>query len=72
MKFTADDLKRLKEQRIRVQDRFDIHLRPNEFDALLARLEAAEEYIFNIQVNGFDDSETSKAEQVWLKSKGDA
>lgn len=74
MKFIDDDLKRLKEAIALDESEEDqIHLCDiKQLKTLIARLEAAEAYIFNIQTNGFNDLDTSSAEKIWHESKGES
>ncbi len=70
MTFTDDDLKRLK---LRLSADYFVRNKfvdAQEMEALLARLEAAEQYIDAIEINGFNDPETRIKENLWHKAAG--
>lgn len=73
MKFTDDDLKRFKERN--AKPRYAMQLRQEQWEALLARLEAAEA-LLNLWMQCDDDCEIDgsvfdAAMKAWHESKGE-
>jgi hypothetical protein len=63
--FTDDDLRRLKD------GEFTLEAFNEKCPALIARLEAADAYIYTLR-NSVDGLDVATAEQAWRKTKGNA
>lgn len=70
MKFTDDDLKRFKERN--AKPRYAMQLRQEQWEALLARLEASEKFgrSFNSDSDKLSESQKRYLE-AWRESKGE-